>query len=405
MLKRLLNTMIKNITIDELKIGMYVKDVTWGNDKFKVKTQGIVKSTKTIEQLKKQGVVSLVVEYSPAGEPTEMAVDNSQAETEESQSTSTTTDLKTSIEQELSQSCVIYDNAAAQMNEMFEQVKTGKALNAAAINELASEITDSIIRNEYAITMLTRIRSQSTYQWEHAINCSVLLCGFSLYLGLKKETAQQIALGGMLKDVGMAKVPPGIIQNPAAISDFDMKAVKNHVKWGLEANKKDGLNNKIVTDMVVNHHERLDGSGYPRGIAKNSLSKLARMTAIVDVYDAFTGDKPYKPGEPPISALRYLMSNKHLFDQDLVQQFVKYLGIHPVGSVVKLSNDKLAIVTQGNRKNPVKPQVKTFYNLKHNRYTTSTDCDLAEEDHKIIASVNPEDHNINLNKVIRDVIS
>lgn len=272
MLKRLLNTMIKNITIDELKIGMYVKDVTWGNDKFKVKTQGIVKSTKTIEQLKKQGVVSLVVEYSPAGEPTEMAVDNSQAETEESQSTSTTTDLKTSIEQELSQSCVIYDNAAAQMNEMFEQVKTGKALNAAAINELASEITDSIIRNEYAITMLTRIRSQSTYQWEHAINCSVLLCGFSLYLGLKKETAQQIALGGMLKDVGMAKVPPGIIQNPAAISDFDMKAVKNHVKWGLEANKKDGLNNKIVTDMVVNHHERLDGSGYPRGIAKNSLS-------------------------------------------------------------------------------------------------------------------------------------
>ena len=395
--------MIKTIPIDELEIGMYVKDVTWGNNKFKVKTQGIVKSEATIAQLKKQGVVSLVVECDD--ESDSQSTIQSQQSLNSSELEKTVEEHQaSSIDKELSKSCEIYDNAAQEINAMFDCVKKNEPANAPAINELATEITNSIIRNEYAMTLLTRIRSQSTYQWEHAVNCSILLCGFSLYLGIKKETAQQIALGGMLKDIGMAKVPPGIINNPGKITDFDMKAVKKHVQWGLEANKKDGMNNKVITDMVVNHHERLDGSGYPRGIKKNNLSKLARMTAIVDVYDAFTGDKPHKQGEQPLVALRYLMSKKHLFDQELVQKFIKYLGVHPVGTIVKLNNDRLAIVMQGNRTNPIKPIVKIFYNLTHNRYITAVNCDLNVEDCKIVAAVLPQDYNINLNKIIREVI-
>ena len=402
MLKRLLNTMTKTISIDELEIGMYVKDVTWGNNKFKVKTQGIVKSEATISQLKKQGVVELVVESEEEHTANE---DIAEQHTQNSESTNTEDSPLQKIEDELSKSCVIYENAAKEINDLFDNIKANEPSNTPAINELASEITNSIVRNEYAMTMLTRIRNQSTYQWEHAVNCSILLCGFSLYLGIKKETAQQIALGGILKDIGMAKVPPGIINNPKQITDFDMKAVKKHVLWGLEAHKKDGLNNKIVTDMIVNHHERLDGSGYPRGIKKNNISKLARMTAIIDVYDAFTGDKPHKKGEPPLTALRYLMSKKHQFDQELVQKFIKYLGVHPVGTVVKLSNDKLAVVVQGNRTNPIKPIVKIFYNLTHERYITAIDCDLNSADCKIVTAVLPQDYNINLNKVIRDIVA
>jgi len=399
--------MLQTITIDQLKIGMYVKDVTWAGTKFKVKTQGIVKSQKTIEQLKRQGVIDLLVEYTPVGEaPEEMTVASKESAAAESNMPASPKSLRArSLEDEFSLSCQLYDKGSQQIQALFDLNNTDERPNASAINELASEITDSIIRNEYAMTMLTRIRNKSTYQWEHAINCGILLCGFSLYLGLKKETATQIALGGILHDIGTAKVSPGIINKAGKLTENDTQVIRRHVAWGFELCKKEGMANKIIVDMMANHHERLNGSGYPRGVSKNKLSKLARMTAIVDVYDAMTGDKPYKPAEPPINALRYLMAKNEHFDRNLVQQFIKFLGIHPVGSLVKLSNDRLAVVTRGNRSEPVKPLVKVFYNLKHNRYITSTDCDLSHEEVKIVASVRPQEHKINLGRILREIIA
>ena len=110
--------------------------------------------------------------------------------------------------------------------------------------------------------------------------------------------------------------------------------------------------------MIVNHHERLDGSGYPRGVDGSKLSRPARIIAIVDVYDALTADRPHQEDDEPINALRYLLANKQLFDAELVQLFIKCLGVHPVGTIVKLTNERLALVLEGNHSNPIKPKVK-----------------------------------------------
>jgi hypothetical protein len=117
-----------------------------------------------------------------------------------------------------------------------------------------------------------------------------------------------------------------------------------------------------------------------------------------------TGDKNYKQGEQPISALRYLLAKNEKFDRVLVQQFIKYIGVHPVGSLVKLSNETLAIVTQGNRRDPLKPKVVAFYSIKYNHTMTSKKHCLLKEDISIVASVRPEDYKINLSKMIREVI-
>ncbi|MEW6982256.1 HD-GYP domain-containing protein [Colwelliaceae bacterium 6471] len=408
--------MIRTISIEELVIGMYVKDVTWANSAYKVKTQGLVKSQKIINQLKDQGVVSLVVEDEPAintndaSTSTEEPNANVQALADK-QPTDKAPLLKLSkikprsLEDEFSQSCDLYANATDNAKEIFDDINSGKPLNAGAINAFAGAITESVIRNEYAMAILTRIRDKSTYQWEHAINCAILMCGFSLYLGLKKETAAQITLGAILHDIGNAKVSQGILNKPTKLTENDISVIQKHVMWGYDACKKDGLTNKIVTDIIINHHERLDGSGYPRKIGENKLSKLARMIAIVDVYDAMTGDKPYKAGEQPVNAFRYLMAKNNLFDRALVQQFIKYLGIHPVGSLVKLSDEKLAIVIKGNRDDPMKPLVKVFYNLKHTRYITSVNCDLAKDEKTTIVSpVRPDDYKINIARMIREII-
>lgn len=381
------------LNIDELRVGMYVQDIILLNSQHKVKNRGKVNSERTIDMLKKQGVDKVVVQM------TEEEAD------EHKKTKQITEDSNVSVEEEFSRSCQIYDDATENVKKILLDTSSNKPMSPQAMSALAGEITESVMRNEHAITILTRMRQRSQYQWEHAINCGILVCGFALYLGLKKSTVQEMTLGALLHDIGTAKVPKAILENPGKLTPSEMNVVKQHVFWGVELAKKEGFATPIIVDMLVNHHERLDGSGYPRGIKKNKLTKLSRITAIVDVYDAMTGDKPHKKGELPLTVLRHLLTNKAQFDQTIVQQFIKYLGVHPVGSLVELSNEKLAVVMEGNRIDPLKPKVKIVYSLKLNKFITPIDHDLTEENFSIIACVHPDDYQINLGKVIRELVA
>ena len=393
----------QKITIDELTLGMYVLDVESNNRLFKIKTKGLVKSQSIIDQLKKQGVTSLLVK--PPQIKEEVATPEVPTPSPISNTTKKTSSIKPkSLEDEFKQSCNVYDNSTQCIKNIFDDIQSGQKVNFSALNELAEEITESVIRNEFAMSILTRIRNKSTYQWEHAINSGVLICGFCLFLGIKKDTATDITIGAMLHDIGVAKVPKAIIEKNGKLTQNEKDVMQKHVVWGHNICKLDGISNNIITDMIVNHHERLDGSGYPRGIQSEKLSKLARITAIVDVYDAMTGEKNYKKGEQPIIALRHLLAKQDKFDRVIVQKFIKYIGIHPVGSLVKLSDNTLAIVTEGNRLEPLKPKVISFYNLNHQRTITAKPYYLSEEDISIVASVRPEDYKINLANMIRKII-
>jgi len=395
------NTLSNPIPIDELKLGMYVLGVKSNSRFIKIKTKGLVKSENLIRQLKQQGVTSVTIK---AEEPVDVLPEE-KVTPAPSKKIKTTTKKKCSLAEEFYQSCKIYDGAAKTIKNLFNDISSDKKINITAINALADEIIDSIIRNEYAISILTRIRNKNAYHWEHAINTAILISGFSLFLGMKKETVVQIAIGALLHDAGVAKIPEAILNKKDKLSKNEHELVQQHVLWGHKICKSDGLTNKITTDMLVNHHERLDGSGYPRGVEASKLSKLARITAIVDVYDAMTGNKRYKQGEQPINALRYLISKSEQFDRSLVQQFIKYIGVHPVGSLVKLSNETLAVITKGNRDNPLNPKVIAFYNIKLDRKTTSVEHILDKEALSISAAAKPEDYKINISKMIREIIA
>ncbi len=392
--------MLKTLAIDELEVGMFVQDIRLKNTQHKVKNQGKVNSPRTIELLKKQGAVSVVVKLDPEqaqASATNEAPINTTPQKDKPQG------ALISVAEEFEQSKQVYDQATENVKKIFAQAAGGQKLTTEKILVLADEITESVFRNEYAITILTRIRQQTNYQWEHAINTAILMCGFGLYLGLKKATVKQVTLGALFHDIGLAKVPSAILKKNESLTDNEMSVVKKHIHWGLEIGKRDNILNDIVIDMLANHHERLDGSGYPRGLEQNKLSKLARMTAIIDVYDAMTGDKTYKKGVPPMVALRHLLSNEDKFDQGLVQQFIKFLGVHPVGSLVKLSNDKLAVVTEGNRDEPLKPKITTIYSTKINSLITPKNYDLTEGSATILSAVRSEDYQLNLPKLIRKI--
>lgn len=401
--------MLKTLAIEDLEIGMFVKDIILKNSDHKVKNQGTVNSPRTIELLKKQGAISVVVKLNQEQiEALEQANDPpkpsaSSPKTEPTAKTKRKEKSNVSLSEEFENSCRVYDEATENVKRMFSEASRGQQLTTEKVLLLADEITESVFRNEYAMTILTRIRQKSNYHWEHSINTAILICGFSLYLGLNKEVVKKITLGALFHDIGSAKVPRAILDKQGPLTSNEYSVMQKHITWGIEIGKRDDILNDVMIDMMVNHHERLDGSGYPRGLTESKLSKLARITAIVDVYDAITGDKSYKKGIPPIAAMRHLMSEKDKLDQNLVQQFIKFAGVYPVGSLVKLSNDKLAIITECNRDDPLKPILKVIYSTKLNSLITPKTYNLVNEEFTIASAVREEDYKLNLSKIIRDM--
>ncbi|GHE87757.1 HD-GYP domain-containing protein [Thalassotalea profundi] len=409
-------TELITLSINDLKVGMFVKDIILKNSDHKVKNQGVVNSERTIALLKKQGVDKVVVELQPEQlEALEKSTKINSNNINKNESSDTDTKkaagehhkaiAPTSVDQELEHSHKLYQEANDKIKSLFLQASKGQKISTDGIEELAIEIMQSVMRNEYAIAILTRIRHHSTYQWEHTINCAIHMCGFSLFLGIKPDLVQQITLGALLHDIGTAKVPEGIIAKPDSLSTNELSVVKKHTIQGIEICKREGFTSPIITDMTMNHHERLDGSGYPRGLSKDKLSKLARMMAIVDVYDAMTGEKNYKKALQPLNVFRYLISSNTKFDPNIVQQFIKYLGVHPVGSVVQLSDERLAMVMHGNRDEPLKPKVKVFFNTQTMHYIKPKDADLSIESITITSAVDANDFEISTQKVIKDFIN
>lgn len=406
-------TELRTLSINDLKVGMFVKDIILKNSDHKVKNQGVVNSERTIELLKKQGVDKVIVELkleqlAALDQQINLNEDKEQIndaeDTEESLEQNNNIE-QTSVDDELPLSSDLYEDASEKIKSIFLHVRKGQKISTDGIEKLAFEITQSMKRNEYAMVILTRIRHHSTYQWEHAINCAIQMCGFAYFLGVKEEIVQQITLGALIHDIGTAKVPEGIIAKPQELSIHEVAIIQKHAMQGVEICKKEGLISPVISDMTLNHHERLDGSGYPRGLSQDQISKLSKMMAIVDVYDAITGEKNYKKAQQSIEAFRYLITNKTKFDPNIVQQFIKYLGVHPVGSVVQLSNDRLAMVMTGNREEPLKPKVKIFFNIETMQYIKAKDADLSQEALTIVSAVNTNDFDINVQKVIKDFIS
>ncbi|BED88215.1 phosphodiesterase [Pseudoalteromonas sp. MM1] len=405
--------MLIALPISELTPGMFVDSVTKqheGLNSIKIKTSGLVRNQAIIKRLVTEGVLELLIDFTKgdAAIPDKYKPKKSTASQKPITSSSKTKPpaVKPAItlEQEFAKASISFEQHNRKLQALYGDVTTGLSVNLKVIDEMANDIVSSVFRNTSAMTILTRVKDKHSYNWRHMVNCAIFTAVFAKYLGYKEEAVQQLAMGALLHDLGQAKLPQGIISRPSKLTGSEMDIIKRHVAQGLGLVKGEKGITPLILDMIVNHHERLDGSGYPRGITAEKLSRPARIMAIVDVYDALTADRPHQEGDEPINALRYLLAHKELFDAELVQHFIKCLGVHPVGTIVKLTNERLALVLEGNKLNPIKPKVKLFYNAKHGHHVTPKDLDLNESDQsiKIVSSIKPLDYQINLARLLKE---
>lgn len=390
---------LQTIKIDQLSLGMYVVSIV-DDSNLEMKSEGYISQQESIIQLKKARIISVVVDpsrqkkaeqidrvfsnitTSPAPEPKKIKAPS-----------------KISLDDEMGKANQLYENAKGLQGKILDSVKLEKALKTENITQTTDALVDSVFRNQDALSCLTRIQSKDSYLLEHSLNVSILMSVFAKHLGYEKRFIQEIALGAFLHDIGKVLIPQEILNKRSAHNEKELKVLRSHVPLGLKILEDSPNISHIAMKMVREHHERLDGSGHPKGIKGDEISKYGRMIAIVDSYDAMTCERPFKKGVHPISAFKTLIAEApSQYDEELVEKFIQCLGVYPVGTLVKLNSGKLGLISQLNKQKPLHPYVKVFYNTRLSQAIPIEEINLAKSKYKdqIDCCIKPEDFNINL---------
>ena len=392
----------KEFTISQLKPGMYIAQVIEQSGSLKIKTQGLVSTQQAISKLSDQGVTKVLVDLSksklvedtPPSKQTESAPVQEKAKT-------------VSFEKEINKASELYQQAKQIQSKTFDNMKAGAPIDTDAVQGAATGLIDSVFRNQDALACMTRMRGKDQYLMEHSINVAIIMTIFAKHLKLDKDVIQELATGAMLMDLGMIGISNSILNKKGELTEQERVTEEQHVNMGYKVlSRAKGLS-PLSLEIVQDHHENVDGTGYPNNKTAEQLSMYAKMAKIVDSYDAITAERSYKSAKTPVSAFKILRSESgSVFDQDLVNEFIKCMGIHPVGTLVKMKSNKLGIVVKSNPVNPIAPSVNVFYSVGNKCYIEPKIIDLSAKGvtDEIDRSVKPEDFKLDMLKFFKQVL-
>ncbi|EYE88983.1 HD family phosphohydrolase [Fervidicella metallireducens AeB] len=242
------------------------------------------------------------------------------------------------------------------------------------------EIIEYLIENKgINSTYLLELKTFDNYTYVHSLNTSVLALFYGVQLSFSKPMLMDLGLGALLHDIGKTKIPVDILNKKGRLTDEEFAIMKKHSEYGYELIKDMAGVNQRVKDIILEHHERIDGGGYPRGLKGEKISKYARIVCISDVYDAIISDRVYRKGFPANEAYEFILGGSGTyFDFELVNIFKNNFSIYPLGSCVKLSNNFEGFVVKHNKGFPDKPVVRIIYDDKGN-VITPVEVNLVEK--------------------------
>jgi len=216
----------------------------------------------------------------------------------------------------------------------------------------------SLVRNADAFLWLDALRARGDYEYRHALSCSALAAAFGRHVGLPQDLLVDMASGALLLDVGKLRLDPELLASTTAYDAEARQRMQAHVQHGVAIVDAGGAVPEHVRAMILSHHERFDGTGYPRGLEGDAIPLLGRIAAVVDAYDAMTSDRPHQPAVAQHVALQALYRERgSQFAAEIVEQFMQCMSVYPIGTLVELSTGEVAIVTAQNAARRLQPRV------------------------------------------------
>lgn len=300
----------------------------------------------------------------------------------------------------------VHEEALNYAHKFIEDVRKGKTVEVEEAAPIVGEVIDSLTSNEPAALTLAFLKRYDEYTYTHSINVNLYSLLLGKALGLERKELELLGIAAMFHDVGKGRVPNEVLNKPGKLTDKEYEIMKGHSLKGLEVLRDvKGLDESVLRG-VVEHHERFDGSGYPRGVKGNDIHPFGRIIAISDVYDALTSVRVYKKAVTPAKTLSQMYKWKGTdFDPAYLNRFVRVMGVYPPGTMVQLEDLRFAIVLETNEDKPRHPKVKVLFNDKMQPIVSEC-IDLAnyEKDVKVMRQPDPRSLGVDMQQLSRFLV-
>ncbi|MBS3943558.1 MAG: HD-GYP domain-containing protein [Dethiobacter sp.] len=274
---------------------------------------------------------------------------------------------------------------------VIKQARSRKIGSLLSMNKEFGAVLDDIVSqllvNRNLTVNLTDIRSTDDYTFAHSVNVAVLSMIIAISMGKPRIDLINLGLGAFLHDIGKTLLPLHILNKPHCLCDSELEEIRKHPCNGCELVKKQLLINNTAMTVIEQHHERIDGAGYPYGLKDDDIAAFPRICSVADVYDALTSDRPYRPAHLPHQALEILDAESAGFDPDTLRHFYRHIAAYPVGTIVGLNNGSIGVVVHNATGYPASPKVRVMWAGQSCEPLEPYEVNLAEYPHLVVSRV------------------
>lgn len=309
------------------------------------------------------------------------------------------------VEKEIATIYPVYEKTQGVTQAFFEAIAQDQQIDLTKVDDALSEMVESIERNPDALIWLAKLKQSDDYSYNHALNVSITLMALASFMSLPKKKIKDLGMSGLLQDIGKVKIPSELLKKEEKLSEAEFETLKKHVDYTLELLEDTNNISETVILTISQHHERIDGSGYPYQLSGKQISLTGQMAGLVDTYCAMTSSKPYGKSVYNQIALEQIHTQRDVkFSGLLIDQLVQFLGIYPVSSLVELNSGEVGVVIEQNTVRRLQPRVMILLNpdKTKNKYPATINLINSPltpkgEPYHIVKGLAPDSYGLNIN--------